>query len=152
MSFLKCAVCVSLFVCLLSAQETLTNDSILKLMKAGMSEDVILGMVNSEPGTYTVTADAVISLKQAGVSDKIINAMVSHAGAKGDVGVRAASTEGLLLLHDGTPLRLRLSSNLSSEDATTGQTITFELLDEVTVDGLIVIPRGAMATGTVTDA
>lgn len=78
--------------------------------------------------------------------------MVSHAGAKGDVGVRAASTEGPLLLHDGTPLRLRLSSNLSSEDATTGQTITFELLDEVTVDSLIVIPRGAMATGTVTDA
>lgn len=121
-------------------------------MKAGMNEDVILGMVNSEPGTYTVTADAVISLKQAGVSDKIINAMVSHAGTKSDGGVRAASAEGPLLLHDGTPLRLRLSTNLSSADATTGQTITFELLDEVTVDNLIVIARGAMATGTVTDA
>ncbi|MGA7411372.1 MAG: hypothetical protein WBW33_12870 [Bryobacteraceae bacterium] len=46
-----------------------------------MSEDVILGMVNSEPGTYTVTAGAVTSLKEAGVSDKIINAMVSHLPA-----------------------------------------------------------------------
>lgn len=68
-------------MCLPSAQETLTNESILKLMKAGMSEDVILGMVNSEPGTYTVTAGAVTSLKEAGVSDKIINAMVSHLPA-----------------------------------------------------------------------
>jgi hypothetical protein len=103
-------MCVSLFLCLLSAQETPTNDSILKLMKAEMSEDVILGMINSEPGTHTVTADAVVSLKRAGVSDKIINAMVRHVGAKGDVGVRAASTEGPLLLWQSTSAASRQRS------------------------------------------
>jgi hypothetical protein len=59
------------------AQDTLTNDSILKLAKAGMSESVILTMVNGQPGNYSVKVDDLIALKQAGVSDKVVAAMVS---------------------------------------------------------------------------
>jgi hypothetical protein len=152
MSLFRCAVCIVLSVCLVLAQETLTNESVLKLVKAGMSEEVILGMVNSEPGKYTVTTDAVISLKQAGVSDKIINAMVSRAGASTGEGMRLTVAEPVFVIHDGTPVKLRLSRNLSSADSKTGDTIDFEVLEEVTVDNLIVIARGAKAIGTITDA
>ena len=48
-------LCAVLVVCLVLAQEALSNESILKLLKAGMGEDVIVGMVNSQPGRYTVT-------------------------------------------------------------------------------------------------
>ncbi len=46
------------------AQEVLNNDTILKLVKAGLNDDVIAGMVNSQPGKYSLDSDAVIALKQ----------------------------------------------------------------------------------------
>lgn len=56
------------------------------------------------------------------------------------------------LLEDGTPVHLVLSENLSSADAVTGQTIEFEVVDDVVVNGLLVIPHGATAWATVTSA
>jgi len=49
-----CSIILALWlfpVCLL-AQEALTNDSVVKLVKAGLSEELIVGMINSQPGTY----------------------------------------------------------------------------------------------------
>ena len=56
------------------------------------------------------------------------------------------------VLEDGTPVQLVLSENLSSADAVTGQTVPFEVVDDVIVNGFVVIPRGATAWATVTDA
>ncbi len=63
------------------AQQALNNEGIVKLVKAGLSEDLIVSMVNNQPGNYSLTADDVIALKQAGVSDKIIAAMVARGSA-----------------------------------------------------------------------
>src|SRR5277367_3269916 len=56
------------------------------------------------------------------------------------------------LLEDGTPVHLVLSQNLSSADAVTGQTVEFEVVDDVTVNGFVVIPHGSTAWATITDA
>ena len=58
-------------------QAPLTNDSIVKLTKAGLTEDVIIGMVNLQPSQYSLTPDDLIALKKDGVSDKIIAAMIA---------------------------------------------------------------------------
>jgi hypothetical protein len=64
-----------------------------------------------------------------------------------------AATPGVgFLLEDGTPVHLVLSENLSSADAVTGQTVEFEVVDDVVVNGFVVIPHGATAWATVTDA
>lgn len=55
-------------------------------------------------------------------------------------------------LLDGTPVRLRLSETISSADAKVGQEIPFETLEEVKVDDVVVLPKGATAIGTVTEA
>jgi len=55
-------------------------------------------------------------------------------------------------LLDGTPVKLRLSENLSSESSKTGQQVSFEVIEEVVVDGVPVIPKGALALATVTEA
>lgn len=55
-------------------------------------------------------------------------------------------------LEDGTPIRLTLQENLSSADAKTGQDVAFEVVDDVVVNGYVVISRGAAAKGTVTEA
>jgi hypothetical protein len=57
-----------------------------------------------------------------------------------------------LVLHDGTPVRLRLSRNLSSADAKVGETVDFQVLDEVKVGDVVVIARGGTALATVTEA
>jgi len=60
----------------LYSQETLTNDSVVKLVKAGLSEDLIVNMVNSQAGKYSLGAGDVIALKNQGISEKIIAAMI----------------------------------------------------------------------------
>jgi hypothetical protein len=63
---------VSIVSAALNAQEPLTNETVLKLVKAGIGEDTIVGMVNQQPGRYAVAADDILALKSAGVSDKIL--------------------------------------------------------------------------------
>ena len=55
-------------------------------------------------------------------------------------------------LEDGTPIKLRISRNLSSADAQVGETVDFEVLEDTKVGEVIVIPRGGIAWGTVTEA
>jgi hypothetical protein len=55
-------------------------------------------------------------------------------------------------LLDGTPIKLRLSQNLSSETNKTGDQVAFEVTEEVSVEGVVVIPKGSPALATVTNA
>jgi hypothetical protein len=64
---------------LLVAQQSLNNDSIVKLVKAGLSEDLIVSTINASPGTYDTSANGLIALKGAGASDKIVTAIVMKA-------------------------------------------------------------------------
>lgn len=66
-----------LLTALCSAQQALTNDSILKMAKAGLGEDTIVSMIQSQPGNYTVTPDTMVALKQSGVTDKELAAMAA---------------------------------------------------------------------------
>jgi hypothetical protein len=55
-------------------------------------------------------------------------------------------------LEDGTPIKLRLGETLSSANAHAGQTVEFEVLEEVKVADVTVVPKGAVAWATVTEA
>jgi hypothetical protein len=48
--------------------------------------------------------------------------------------------------------KLRLSRNISSENATVGESVDFEVLEEVMIDGVVVVPKGGTAIATVTEA
>ncbi|MFY9853654.1 MAG: PEGA domain-containing protein [Terracidiphilus sp.] len=54
-------------------------------------------------------------------------------------------------LMDGTPVKLRLSETMSSATAKVNQEVPFEVVEDVKVDGVVVLPKGATAIGTVTD-
>ena len=69
--------------------------------------------------------------------------------------VSAAEPPGSALpntLMDGTPVKVRLAETISSADAKTGQQVPFEVIEELAVQGVTVIPKGAQALATVTDA
>jgi len=81
---------VFLAICpLLVAQQALNNDSVIKLVKAGLSDDLIVSTINASPGTYDTSADGIIALKTVGVSDRVIAAVVMKAS--GGVPAPAAS-------------------------------------------------------------
>src|SRR6202007_2450966 len=61
------------------------------------------------------------------------------------------STKGFVL-EDETPVRLRLNRTVSSADAHVGDTLDFETLDDITVNGTLVIAKGGLAFATVTEA
>lgn len=57
-----------------------------------------------------------------------------------------------LILEDGTPIKLVLQENLSSANTVTGQTVSFETVEDVMVDGIVVIPKMSTAWATITQA
>ncbi len=77
------AVVASFCLCVVSAQEPLTNDSVVKMVKAGLSEDVIVSMVKTQPAKYTLTPEQLITLKSAGVPDRVVAAMVEKGAGAG---------------------------------------------------------------------
>jgi hypothetical protein len=66
---------------LLVAQQALSNDAIIKLVKAGLSDDLIVSTINASAGTYDTSAEGLIALKSAGASDKVVSAIVIKASA-----------------------------------------------------------------------
>ena len=59
---------------------------------------------------------------------------------------------GQFILQDTTPVKLRLSRNVSSADAHVGESVDFEVLEDVAATGIVVIPKGSIAIATVTEA
>ena len=55
-------------------------------------------------------------------------------------------------LEDGTPVTLRISQTVSSADAHLNDRVEFEVVDEVRVSETLIIPKGAIAWGSVTEA
>jgi len=55
-------------------------------------------------------------------------------------------------IEDGTPIKLRTARTISSADAHTGDTLDFEVLEDVFASGILVVPKGGIAWGTVTEA
>jgi hypothetical protein len=77
-SFLALLV-LTFFAIGLFAQDPLTNSAIIRMVKSGLSETVILSVVNQQPGSYSTKVDDLIILKEAGVPDKVVAAMLAKA-------------------------------------------------------------------------
>lgn len=65
---------------------------------------------------------------------------------------QSAATPAPNTLLDGTAVKLRLSETISSADTKVGQEIPFEVIEDVTVDQTVVLPKGSAAIATVTEA
>src|SRR3979411_1312547 len=56
------------------------------------------------------------------------------------------------VLEEATPIKLRFNRTVSSADAHAGDTVDFEVLQDISVNGTPVISKGGFAFGTVTEA
>lgn len=64
----------------------------------------------------------------------------------------SANSAPVRTLDDGTPVTLRISQTVSSADAHVNDRVEFEVVEEVRVADTLIIPKGAIAWGTVTEA
>ena len=75
----------------------------------------------------------------------------AKAGSTTGAKKAAANAPQMLQLFDGTPVRLKLSQEVSSASAHQGDEVPFEVTEDVVVNGYTVIRKGAKAAGTVAE-
>jgi hypothetical protein len=94
-NYLRLAVLASIWLPSvgLSAQEALTNDAIVKMVKAGLSESTIISLIQQQPGHYSTKIGDLMALKEAGVPNAVIDAMVAKASGQQPASSQAAPAQ-----------------------------------------------------------
>jgi len=64
------------------APKVMTNDSVIRMVKAGLGDDLILQTINAQPGQYVTDPDSLVALKQAGVSERVLSGMINKGRVK----------------------------------------------------------------------
>jgi hypothetical protein len=59
-----------------TAQEVVTNETVIQMVRAGLSEGVILAKIRSSQTKFDTRTDALIAMKQAGVSENVMAAIL----------------------------------------------------------------------------
>ena len=81
---------------------------------------------------------------------------VSMASPQQETANKQAQSSAILnpvsTLEDGTPVTLRISQTVSSAEAHVNDRIEFEVMEEVRVADTVIIPKGGIAWGMVTEA
>ena len=109
---------------------------------------VTLAAQQAPPATTEVSqAPAVASTAPA--QQRAASISASPAPGSAPVAVQPLTTN---VLHDGTPMKLRLLNKLDSHTAKNGDEIPFAIENDVVVGGVTVLRRGTPATGVVTQA
>jgi hypothetical protein len=67
---------------LVSSQQLLNNESVIKMVKAGLSDELIATAVTSSPGSYDTSANGLVALKAGGATDKVVGAVGAKAAAR----------------------------------------------------------------------
>jgi hypothetical protein len=61
-----------------AAQTTLTNASVVKLVRAGFKEKTLIAIINARPVSFDLSPDRLIELKKGGVPERVILAMLAR--------------------------------------------------------------------------
>ena len=129
----------------------LTNEDVIKMVKSGMSARIIIGHDQEPAGCIRNHVRCHCRPKEsAGASEEIIEAVVTSAsGASVQI---ETPDEREVSLRDGTEITLRLLESVSSATARVDDRVAFEAVEDVLVDEVIVIKKGARGSGRVTQA
>jgi hypothetical protein len=164
------ALCASpLFGTFGQTQKPITNADVLNMSRQSIDPGLIVKDIQSNATDFDTSPQALIDLKNAGVDKSVMDAMLTAQAAKPSaaiVAVRSNSASAVgaaadlnsacgangCLLREGTQVELKFANALSSKTAHIGDSVEFQLDDELKVGDAIVVPKGAHAVATVSDA
>lgn len=119
----------------LAQDETMTNQQVVELSKAGLNKNIIIGKIRSSKTNFDVSTDALISLKKEGVEDDIVAAMMEAKSGKtmpSASGASAAASDpgdpasprghGIYLMQEkeGRKVMTQLAPNVTAQTRTGG--------------------------------
>lgn len=157
----------------------MTDQRVVNLAYAGLSADELVRVIRNAPEVnFDLTPAALDGLAKAGISDQVIRAMAARANGaaipaasinhsyipRPAVPVRSPDAGTVIapvskpidgrvwVLHEGTPVRLRIMRTVSSADAQQGNNVDFKTLDDIVQNGAVLIPKGSTAIATITAA
>ena len=67
-----------------SAASAVTRDEIVRLSKSGVSDEVILALVDRDKTIFTISPDDLVALKSEGVSEAVVLAMLKSGREEGE--------------------------------------------------------------------
>jgi serine/threonine-protein kinase len=146
--------------------ETLNNDGVLALIQEKVPVDLILDHIHSAKSTsFDLSTPELIRLNKAGVPKAVIDQMrdptaVPPAPTASPVNPQpvptmsppsavAARTTNVMLI-DGTPFQITLSEAIPA-DANLGLPLHFTVTDDFNVQGVVVLPKGSLVYGEITE-
>lgn len=74
--FLAMAVMLSVSAVVSAQDETMTNEEVISLTKAGLASSIVIGKIRTSKTNFDMSTDALIKLKQVGVGDDVVTAML----------------------------------------------------------------------------
>jgi hypothetical protein len=119
----------ALFVASPVAAETLSNASVMELVKAGIGNDAIIAKIKKSEGKYDLNTNDLIALKNAGVPSEVIAAMiagpvksepVAQAMSLTDINPMASHPSGLYLIDVSANRLSRIDPTVSNQAKTGG--------------------------------
>jgi hypothetical protein len=93
-------------------KKPLTNDDVVKMVKAGLDQNVITQTIAASPQEFDLSSDALIHLKEEGVPDSVVQAMVSRASARStpsDIGESQGTVFGVFLIDGSNRIPMKYS-------------------------------------------
>jgi hypothetical protein len=111
--------------------EAPNTDSVLRLVKAGFSDNFVIDLLNRRPGKFDTSAARIIELKNAGVSERLLAQMVSQGSGRE--------------LAAGTEIVVRLIDPVDSEVNKAGDEFRASLDEPITLGTDVIAPKGADA-------
>ncbi len=122
----------------------LTNVDVMKMQGAKVSPDAIISKLDHSRCDFDMAPAAVHRLKLSGVSDRIILAMMHAPAAFSSLPADAPQTVEVSIPNQ-TAVQVALSGDVSSEDLQEGSIVEMFVVQDVTLNGVTLFPRGAEA-------
>jgi hypothetical protein len=134
-----------------TADETLTNDNILTLVQQQVPVDVILSHIRSAKTTsFDLSTAELIRLTKAGVPAAVIDQMRTPGAVAAAFAAAAPARTTNVAVADGTPFRIALAEAVPA-DASLGLPLQFTVFEELRINGTVVISKGALVYGEITE-
>jgi len=132
------------------ADEVLTNKAVLDLVKAKVPASQIVSHIHSSKTNFNLSTSELIRLGKAGVPEPVLEAMrnPTSGGVSAPAPARAASA---VTLYGGIPFAVTLMEDVPL-DAKPGRVLHFQASRDFTVQGALVMAKGAAVTGEVVES
>ena len=172
-------VCIALLLALPAfAQDNkaLTNKDILDMVRQGLSESVIVKVIQASDSDFDTSPEAMTKMQSAGATVKVMDAMLKAGASKkksaaaapatpppanppapgnaapGSAKPAADANAGKYLLKEGTPVPLKFAADISSRYAAPGDKVPLTLVADLKVGNVVVVRQGAKAVIVVTNS